>query len=830
MTASLNMTNTWLESVWKDLRYGGRLLRLSPGFALIAIASLGLGIGANTGIFQLFDAVRLRSLPIQNPQEVAEIRIAGGNSGMGLNNGRYSRLTLPIWHQIRKQQQSFSGVFCWALEGVGVGQGSEMRRADGLFCSGEFFDVLGVQPWRGRLFVPEDETACPGSVTVVSYQYWQREMGGRELSAGTRLMVNGGLKQVIGVTPPSFFGLAVGESFDIALPYCQPDRELRRDVFDVSVMGRLRPGWTIDRASAELNALSPGIFEATALTGYSAETIERYKQFRLAAYLAPAGVSALRDSYDSSLWLLLGITGLVLLIACANLANLMLARNTARHHEVAVRLALGATRWRLIRQLLAESGLLAVLGASLGVGIAQPLSRVLVLSLSTGRANVNLPVDIDWRVLLFSVAVTGLTCLIFGVAPALGATRLQQRGAMKAAGRGESSEANRFSLQRLMVVTQIAVSVVLLVAALLFVRSFRNLMNLDPGMREVGIAVAFLEFTESHVPRDRREEFQRQLLDEVRSVPGVEGAATTTNLPLIGGSWTHNIHVDAAEGPSKFTWVSPGYFQMMDIPLLAGRDLNENDTAGSPRVAVVNQTFVRQYLGGLKPIGKTLRTDAEPNYPSTVYEIVGVIPDTKYNDIRGSTPAMTFAPAPQCPYPGPWATVMIRSNSEPAAIIGTLRAAMSQKHPEIVFDHLDFQQQIRDGLVRERLMAMLSGFFGVLAAGLSMLGLYGVISYIVARRRNEIGIRVALGAQHRQVVGMVMREAALLVVTGVLIGTGLALAAGSSASSLLFGLKPYDPLTLIAASVLLGLIAAVASFVPARRAANLDPMAALRHE
>src|SRR5262245_42976292 len=440
------MKMTWLESVWKDLRYGGRLLRLSPGFAFVAIASLGLGIGANTAIFQLFDAVRLRSLPIKDPNELAEVRIVGGNRGMGLNPGRYGGLTLPIWHQIRKQQQSFSGVFEWATEGLGVGQGSEMRRANGLWVSGEFFAVLGVQPCRGRLFVPEDEVACPGSVAVVSYSYWQREMGGQELGGDTRLLINDELKQVIGVTPPGFFGMAVGESFDIALPYCQPEKELRRDVFGVSVMGRLRPGCTIDQASAELNALSPGLFEATALTGYSAETIERYKQFRLSAYPAAAGVSALRVRYDASLWLLLGITGLVLLIACANLANLMLARNTARQHEVAVRMALGASRSRLMRQLLAESGLVAVLGALLGVSIAQPLSRLLVLSLSTGNARVNLPIDIDWRVLLFSVAVTGLTCLVFGVAPAVGATRLQQRGAMRAAGRGETSETSRFSL------------------------------------------------------------------------------------------------------------------------------------------------------------------------------------------------------------------------------------------------------------------------------------------------------------------------------------------------------------------------------------------------
>jgi predicted permease len=824
------MSMIWFQSVWKDLRYGARLLRLSPGFAFIAIASLGLGIGANTAIFELLDAVRLRSLPVKDPQKLVEVKIAGGNHGMGINSGRYSQLTLPIWKQIRDRQQSLSGVFEWADDRLDIGQGSDLRQANGLWVSGEFFQVLGIQPWHGRLLGLKDETACPGSVAVVSYSYWQREMGGRDLASDTALLVNGELKQVIGVTPPGFFGLAVGESFDIALPFCQPDKELRCDVFNVSVLGRLRPGWTIERASAELDAISPGIFEATALTGYSSETIEAYKRFRLAAYPASAGVSALRERYDSALWLLLGITGLVLLIACANLANLMLARASGREREIAVRMALGASRGRLLRQLLAESGLLAAVGAAIGIGMAQPLSQVLIWSLATGNASVNLPIEVDWRVLVFGAAVTGLTCVIFGAIPALRATRLQQAGAMRAAGRGAISDRNPFSMQRLMVVTQIAVSLVLLVGSLLFVRSFRNLMTFDPGMREDGIAVGFFDFAQSHVPSSRLEEFQRRLLNEVRSVPGVIGAATTTNVPLLGGSWGHLIHIEGAEGHPKFTWVSPGYFQLMEIPLLAGRDFDQNDTAASHRVAVVNETFIRQYLGRAFPIGKTMRTEPEPNYPSTVYEIVGVIKDTKYNDLRGETPPMVFAPAPQFPDQRAWASMMIHSNPPPAATMANVKSVIAERHPEIVVGSTDFQKRILDGLVRERLMAMVSGFFGLLAAVLAMLGLYGVISYIVARRRNEIGIRMALGAERRQVIGMVMRDAGWLLVIGVAIGTALSLAAGSSASSLLFGLKPYDPLTLVSACVMLAAISAFASIVPALRAAKLDPMAALRHE
>ncbi len=636
--------------------------------------------------------------------------------------------------------------------------------------------------------------------------------------------------EVVGVTPPGFFGVVLGDSFDLALPFCQPKEGLRREVFDVTVMGRLRPGWTIERASAQLNAISPGIFAATVPAGYSSRWVETYQRFRLAAYPGAGGVSWPRTEYDSSLAFLMGITGLVLLIACANLANLMLARASTREREIAVRLALGASRGRVMRQLLAESALLAAIGGTLGIGLARFLSRVLVWSFSTEGTSVHLPIGTDWRVLLFAATVAVLTCAFFGLAPALRANNTEPVNAMKTGSRGATGGRERFSLQRLMVVTQIAVSLVLLVAAFSFVRSFRNLLRFDPGMRERGITFAFVGFVQSHVTPDRYADFKRQLLEEVRSLPGILGAATTTNVPLLGGSWAHTIRCGSAEGESKFTWVSPGYFQTMGIPLVMGREFNQNDTGTSQRVAVVNQTFIRRFLGGANPIGKTLRTSPEPGYPSTVYQVVGVIPDTKYDKLRGETPPMTFAPASQFPSQGPWTAMMIYSSAPSAIVMAAVRRRIAEKHPEIIVDFGDFQASIRDGLVLDRLMAMLSGFFGLLAALLAMVGLYGVISYIVARRRNEIGIRMALGAQRGRVVGMVMRQAGRLLAFGILIGTTLSLTAGRWAGSLLFGLKPYDPLTLIAAGVLLAAIAIVASFLPAHRASKVDPMVALRYE
>jgi predicted permease len=812
-------------NLWLDLRHGARLLRLNPGFAVVAILSLALGIGANTAIFQLLDAVRLRSLPVSKPGELAELKIAGGNQGMGINE-QYGELSRPVWELIAKQHEPFSGVFGWSIQNLRAGAPGEERPVRGLVVTGDFFSVLGVQPWRGRLLQPEDASACD-SRGVASYAYWQAEMGGRELGPDSKVLVDGRVAQIIGVTPPGFFGMVVGEGFDLAAEYCPPEKNMRADIFDMAVMGRLRPGWTLARASAYFGAASSWIFGSTPLPDRDSSALARYRRFRLAAYPAGGGVSGLRQTYDSSLWLLLAITGLVLLIACANLANLMLARASIREREIAVRLALGASRRRLIRQLLVESGMLSLLGAALGIGLAQALSRILVAAISSPGNRVVLNMGTDWRVLCFTAGIAVLTCVIFGVAPALRASNAEPVTAMKVGGRGLTAGRERFSLQRLMVVTQISVSLILLIGALLFVRSFRNLMTFNPGMRESGITVSWMNFFKLHVPPAQQPEFRERLLEQIRNTPGVIDAALASHVPLIGSSWGHTIQIGAAKGESTFSWVSPSYFRTMDIPVLAGRGFNSRDTAESTRVAVVNQDFVRRYLNGASPLGRTLRTAAEPDYPSTVYEIVGVIPDTQYNDLRSPVRPMTFAPASQFPAPRVWTGVMIRSD---IPVETAVKRNLAQWHPEITVEFHPFQTMIREGMLAERLMAMLSGFFGALAALLAMLGLYGVISYLVARRQNEIGIRLALGARRSQVIGMVMQEAAWMLAAGVVIGTGLSLIAARTAGSLLFGVKSCDPQTLVAGAFLLSAVAVAASYLPARRASKLDPMCALRCE
>lgn len=818
-----------MENLWRDLVYAARGLRRSPVLLLCALLSVGLGTGANTAMFQLLDAVRLRPLPVEKPEQLAAVRIIGGNGGMGVNPGEYPELTRPIWEEVQRDQTAFSGMFAWTADQVNIGQGSGLHRVKALWVSGDFFRVLGINPLQGRLISQEDVGSCPESSAVVSYAYWQGAMGNRALDGSSTLLIDGARKQIIGITPPTFVGLSVGDRFDIMLPLCRP-KELRRDVFDIAVMGRLRPGWTVQRASAQLAAISPGVFEATAPAGRDSRTVATYKNFKLGAFSAADGVSLLREQYSSTLWLLLTITGLVLLIACANLANLLLARASTRDREMAVRLALGASRGRLVGQLFAEGILLAFAGAGLGICLAQILSRVLVWALSTEGNSVVLPLATDWRVLTFTVAVSALTSIVFAMLPARRAVMTQPITAMKSAGRGMTGTHQRFLIQRSLVVLQIATSLVLLVGAVLFIRSFRNLITLNPGMREADITVAFVAFNRAHVDANHYKSFQLQVLQSVRSIPGVLNAASTTNVPLVGGSWEHTIHIGSTEGLSKFTWVSPGYFDTMGIPLIMGRDFNANDSAGSQRVAIVNRTFVRRYLGSVNPVGQTLRTEPEPDYASTLYQIVGVIPDTKYSDIRGETPPMAFAPATQYPNPEPFLALVIHSKLPESQTASVVKRSLTRDYPDVVVTAGGFQSWIRDNLIREKVLAMLSGIFGVLAALLAMVGLYGVVSYLVVSRRAEIGIRMALGAARWRVIGMIMKDAWWLLIIGACAGMVLTLIAGRTASTLLFGLKPYDPVTLLGATMLLGLVSIFASFVPARRASKLDPMSALRYE
>jgi predicted permease len=823
--------------VLQDLRFALRAMRKNPGFAAIAILTLAFGIGANTAIFQLVDAVRLRMLPVANPNSLASVQIRGGLKGFVSAND--TTLSYALWERIRDQQEGFSGIFAWATSQIGVGQGEQQRFAQALWVTGEIFPTLDILPYRGRLFTPEDtKPGCGTPGVVISYAFWQSQFGGKDSAIGTNITVVNTPVQVIGVTPPRFFGLEVGKRFDIAVPFCSRptlytgDIYLtRHDYFWVSVTGRLKTGWSAESASSQLESISPGIFEATAPQGYNHSQLEKYSKFTLAAYPAARGLSPLRQRYDTSLWLLLGITGLVLLIACGNLANLMLVRASAREKEMAVRLALGATRGRVLQLLLVESLALALIGSILGTCLAPVFSRTIVAFLTTEKEPLQLDMSFDWRVLIFAILMAGTTCVLFGLAPAFRSSRTDPAPILKIGGRGMTGGRQRFSFQRMLVVSQIAFSLVLLAGALLFVRSFWNLMTVDPGFSERDILLMEVNIRWLNLAPERYESFKHDLLTQIRSIPLVDAAATSTHVPLNNSDWFLGIRTERLQGESKFTWVSPGYFQTMRIPLLAGRDFDERDTARSPHTAIVNETFVRTFLGGGSALGKTFRNNPEPNFPETQYQIVGVVKDTKYADLREAVPPISFAPAPQFPADWFWTTVFIRSSSPPAEVISAVREKVTQLYPEMRVDYFRMLQTgIQDGLVRERVMALLSGFFGALAALLAMLGLYGVISYIIAMRQNEFGIRMALGATREDVIGIVLRQTLGLLALGVGIGLALALAATRGAQALLFGLGPNDPPSLIGAACFLAAVALFATVLPAYRAAHVDPMHTLRYE
>ena len=832
-----------IETVWSDLRFGARLLRFNPMFAGAAILSLALGIGANTAIFQLIDAVRLRTLPVKNAQEIARVAIDHRNGASGNFSTRYPDLTYAMWEQIRGQQQGFSDVFAWGPNLFNIAPGGEVHNVQGLWVSGDFFQTLGVEPALGRLFTAEDDQpGCGSPGAAISYSLWQREYGGERAVLGRTITVNRHPFLIIGVAPADFYGVEVGRYFDVAVPLCaEPiingeDSQLKsRSGWWLSVMGRLKPGWSAERAAAQLRAISPGVFEATLPPDFNPSLAKHFLQYRLGVFPADSGLSDLRKDYEKPLWLLLALAGLVLLIASANLANLMLARASAREKEMAMRMAVGAGRGRLIRQLLAESLLLAGIGAGLGALLARNLSRVLVASLSTQHDPLFVELGTDWRVLGFTTALAVLTCLLFGLAPALRATRVAPGLALKDGGRGSTQGRSRFALRRILVVSQIAMSFLLLVGALLFARSLNNLAGLDAGFRQSGILVTDIDFTPLNLAKLARLAFSNNLLKRVRAIPGVDAAAIAAVVPLSGNGINQDIFWGDAGEPegeapvATINRVSPGFFETLQTGMLNGRDFDEHDAANSPKVAIVNQTFAKKFANGANPVGMKFRIRSLETV-STPYEVIALVKDTKYGQLRENFQPIAYLAIAQFDHPDTDAQILMRSNAPLTKLMSAVKSAANEVNPNMDISFVTFHKMIEDGLLRDRLMARLSGFFGLLAVVLAVIGLYGVISYMVARRRSEIAIRVALGARRESIVKLVMGEAGVLLGVGLVIGTVLALAGGKAAASLLFGLKPWDVATFVLALGLLAVVATAASLLPAARAARSDPMVALRQE
>ncbi|HKW02869.1 MAG TPA: ABC transporter permease [Vicinamibacterales bacterium] len=830
----------WLESVWQDLRYGARVLRRSPGFAVVALLSLALGIGANAAIFQLLDVVRLRTLPLRHPEEIVEIRIAPNKTGRtGSFNGARPSLTNPLWEQIRDGGQTLTDLFAWGTASFDMSSGGESRPTEGLFVSGGFFHALEGRAVRGRLIEPADDVRGCSPAAVISYAFWRKEFGGADDVLGRTIRLDNQVLPLLGVVSDGFSGVEIGRRTDVYVPICSRPQLKRANpaldepsVWWLAAFGRLRPGVTVEQANAELTSRSPGIFKSTMPPKYAPADVAAYAAFQLNAFPSSTGVSNLRTRYSTSLTVLLSIAGLVLLIACANLANLMLARANARGREIALRLAIGASRRRVFRQLIAESLLLAGLGAFAGIWLALLLSRVLVSILTSDGSPWTFDLALDWRLIAFTSGLAIVACVVFGLLPALRATRTQPGVVLKLAGRGLTADRSRFLVRRILVVGQIAVSLALVVGSLLFIRTLRNLGTSDFGFSDRNVLVAELDLRPAGVAPEAMLPFQATLLERLRAVPGIAQVSSAVIVPLSGSGWNESVIIDGEkkEGHPDANRVSDSYFKTLSIPFVSGRTFDARDRVGATPVAIINEAFVAKYFPGSNPLGRTFRLEVGPGQPDPTYEVIGVVKNTKYRDLREPLGPITYFADTQESDPAPFLSVVLRAERDPRALRAGIVQALADVHPAITVTLTEMTEQVQNTLLRERLMAALSGGFAGLAVVLAAVGLYGLMSYGVARRRNEIGVRVALGATRGRIVRMIVRETVVLVAIGVAVGIGLAIWSARAAEALLYGLTPSDPWTLSTGVTALAVVAVIASIVPALRAARLNPTLALREE
>src|SRR5437773_7102371 len=798
----------------QDLRYGMRTLRKNPTFALVAILALALGTGANAAIFQLVNALRLRSLPVEKPNDLVSIGIdqhAKGRVGRGY--GGRSIFTEPLWQEIRSQHQAFSSLFAWANGRWDLSGGGDAVFANGFYVSGSFFDALGVHADIGRVFTElDDQRGCGSPGVVLSHGFWQARLGGDPRVIGRTILLDRRSFRVLGVTPPGFFGVEVGRTFDVALPLCaeallrgQQAGTGQRAVWWLDIMGRLKPGWTVEGAQAQVAAISPGVFQATVSPTYTADWAKNYTSFTLTARPAATGVSNLRGAYAAQLGALLGATGLVLLLTCLNLANLMLARSAARGREVAVRLAIGASRRRVVRQMLAESVVLAGLGSVGGLLLARWISQTLVTFLNARGNRIFLDLTPDWRVFAFLATVTVLTCVLFGLSPALKASRRDLANAMQPGGRSSTEGHEALTLRRGLVVVQVALSMVLVVGALLFVRTLKNLGAVDLGF-DPDVAVVAVDLSRTAVQPEARTQTFAAIVTRLQQVPGVRHAAEALIVPLSGSDWNGRIVTGGAvqDGDAHFDEVGGDYFRVMGTPLLAGRTFDGRDRPDVAKSVIVNETFARRYFQNADPIGKTFQMELPPGSLQPTYHIVGLVRDAKYlqvreertsavlrfsaNETSGMFLPMAYLAVSQDSAPPPDFRIVLRSDVPAASLTRALTRAITDVAPAAAVSYDAVTNYIERLLVTERLMAWLSGFFGVLAVLVAAIGLYGVMSYLVTRRRIEIGVRMALGAEPRTVIRMMFAECGVLLASGIAVGAALACVTLRHAAALLYGL------------------------------------------
>jgi putative ABC transport system permease protein len=838
----------WLHDIGSDIRYGLRQLRRAPAFAAVAIATLALGIGANAAMFSIAHALLMRPLPVVEPQRLIAV---------GTPHDIDEAWTYAIWDAFRRRSDLFDGAFAFSHQRFDLSERGETEPVEGLYASGDFFSVLGVQALAGRLFTSADDVhevgAGPdGPVTVISYGFWQRRFGGEDV-VGRTLRIQRVPFTIIGVTPRSSFGPEVGRSFDVAVPL-NTERLVRGAAttlgresgnYALRIMLRLKPDQSIGDAAAILRTLQPRIRDESMPTlppDYQAQFLK--DPFTPVA--AARGISSLRGQYQTPLIATMAIVGIVLLITCANLANLLIARATARRHELSVRLALGAGRWRLVRQVFVETLMLSTAGTMLGALLAVWVGDLLVQQLSTVDNPVMLDLTPDPLFIVFSASAALLTAMVFGAAPAWRVTRVAPGEMLKAAGRTATA---RGAMSPALVIAQIALSMILVVASGLFIRTMIGLARLDLGIDSARILLVNVDMARTGIAPPNRAAFISSIIERLGTLPGVESVAASRITPIGGGGIIDEISVaggvsnptgESTYGLPRF-WnanssmlniVTPGWFATYGMTLHRGRTFTDADLTGADPVAIVNEAFVRKFLSDREPLG-SLVVHRIGSQKGTQRRVVGVVNDAVYDSLRGGVRPVMFVPlvrgAGPTTIPLSILPLSIRSAAgDPAVLSGAVAAALSSLEPNLAFSFRSLPERVAATFANERLLSMLSAFFGGLALLLAAIGLYGVTAYSVARRRSEIGIRLALGAGPRRVVRQVLGSVFVLVAIGVIVGAATSAFLTRFVASLLYGLGPHDPGTLASAALVLAAVGAVAGWLPAYRASRIDPAEVLR--
>ncbi|HEY8188960.1 MAG TPA: ABC transporter permease [Pyrinomonadaceae bacterium] len=837
------------DSVLKDIRYSWRALLKRPAFSVVALVILALGIGANTAIFTLINAVILKPLPVPKPEELVLFNDSPSEgtrvSDNDFEGGSWNLFSHAAYRYFREQDQSFqelsafrSGESRVSVRRADTPSGEAAQRASGHLVSGNYFAVLGVNAMRGRVLTNEDDSPSAQPATVISNGYWKQKLNADPQIVGRNILLNGTAFTIVGVMPPEFFGMRVRRSPDFWLPLAfQPQIELRKSSLDdknvywLNLIGRLKPGIHIEQAQAAANVELRQFL--TEQLGSQLTEERRLAIQKSYVTLSPGGrgISGLRFFYSQALRMLMVIVALVLLIACANVGNLLLSRAAVRQAEISLRQALGATRGRLIRQLLTESLLLAIIGGVAGVLLAQWGVSILVSRLAGSS-----PLDVkpDLWVLLFTLGISLVSGVLFGIAPALRTTRIDLTSALKE--KFAHGRKRRFNLGSALVIAQVAVSLILLVGAGLFARSLINLQQEELGFNRDNVLLANVDPRLAGYKVDQLSGVYRQIYDRLSALPNVRSATLASYSPMSGTSTSSTVLVRGyTPNPSENMnvadiFIGPDFTETLGVPLLMGREIGLQDTPTSARVAVVNQAFAQAFFHDQNPIGRRLTFEADSDKDD--FEIVGVIGDAKYDSAKEKAKRAVFRPILQVQDQQAFANVFeLRTEGDPLNLSAEVRAAIAQVDDKLpVLNVTSLRIQTDENLKQERLITQLVSFFGLLGLLLSCVGLYGIMVHAVVRRTNEIGIRMALGAERRDIVWMVLKESLLLVVLGLAVGLPASWAAAQLISNQLFGLRPSDPLTLLTAVTLLTLVAALAGYLPARKASRVDPLVALRYE